>query len=79
MGGVWILHLRVLFLFSLHSNNSLTELTRRTKWFYFFFFKLEKGENRKKMPIFSSRDKNTSPKKKIFNNVLGKFVRIAKV
>lgn len=36
LGGVWILHLGVLFLFSLHSNNSLSKLTRRTNWFTFF-------------------------------------------
>lgn len=66
------------FLFSLQSNKILTKLTRRTKWIT-FFFKLEKGGNRKKIPIFSSRDKNFSQKKKIFTTVFGKFVRIAKV
>lgn len=45
----------------------------------FFSFKEDKGGNRKKIPIFSSSNKNTSQKKKIFNTVFGKSVRIAKV
>lgn len=78
LGRIWILHLGVLFLFYLKSNQILTKPTKTTKWFT-FFFKLKKGRNRKKNPIILSWDKNISQKRKFFNTVFGKSIRIATV